>query len=150
MNSVLRSVLFAGAAALLLAPAAYAAGKLDAVKAMAEIDAGLDKAYPHLDALYKDIHAHPELGFQEVETAAKLAKEMRALGFEVTEHVGKGGRYGSVGDFGWGGAYYTSYWADPEEKLVALFMAQLRPWGDIDLHPKFRALVYQAIEGPSR
>jgi CubicO group peptidase (beta-lactamase class C family) len=72
------------------------------------------------------------------------------LGFEITEHVGKGGRYGSVGDFGWGGAYYTSYWADPEEKLVALFMAQLRPWGDIDLHPKFRALVYQAIEGPAR
>jgi CubicO group peptidase (beta-lactamase class C family) len=72
------------------------------------------------------------------------------LGFEVTEHVGKSGRHGSVGDFGWGGAYYTSYWADPEEKLVALFMAQLRPWGDIDLHPKFRALVYQAIEGPAR
>jgi CubicO group peptidase (beta-lactamase class C family) len=72
------------------------------------------------------------------------------LGFEVTEHVGKSGRYGSVGDFGWGGAYYTSYWADPEEKVVALFMAQLRPWGDIDLHPKFRALVYQAIEGPAR
>jgi hippurate hydrolase len=91
MNSVLRSVLFAGAAALLLAPAAHAAGKLDTVKAKAEIDAGLDKAYPHLDALYKDIHAHPELGFQEVETAAKLAKEMRALGFEVAEHVGKTG-----------------------------------------------------------
>ncbi len=72
------------------------------------------------------------------------------LGFEITEHVGRSGRYGSVGDFGWGGAYYTSYWADPEEKLVALFMAQLRPWGDIDLHPKFRALVYQAIEGPAR
>jgi CubicO group peptidase (beta-lactamase class C family) len=72
------------------------------------------------------------------------------LGFEITEHVGRSGRYGSVGEFGWGGAYYTSYWADPEEKLVALFMAQLRPWGDIDLHPKFRALVYQAIEGPAR
>jgi CubicO group peptidase (beta-lactamase class C family) len=71
------------------------------------------------------------------------------LGFEITEHVGRSGRYGSVGDFGWGGAYYTSYWADPEEKLVALFMAQLRPWGDIDLHPKFRALVYQSIEGPA-
>jgi CubicO group peptidase (beta-lactamase class C family) len=72
------------------------------------------------------------------------------LGFEITEHVGRSGRHGSVGDFGWGGAYYTSYWADPQEKLVALFMAQLRPWGDIDLHHKFRALVYQAIEGPAR
>jgi hippurate hydrolase len=91
MNSVLQSVLFASAAALLLAPAAHAAAKPDVAKQKAEIDAGLDKAYPHLDALYKDIHQHPELGFQEVETSAKLAKEMRALGFEVTEHVGKTG-----------------------------------------------------------
>ena len=41
--------------------------------------------------LYKDIHAHPEIAFQEVKTAAKLAAEMRALGFEVTEEVGKTG-----------------------------------------------------------
>ncbi len=52
------------------------------------VDAGLDRGYAHLDAVYKDIHQHPELGMQEVQTAAKLAKEMRALGFEVTEHVG--------------------------------------------------------------
>jgi len=57
----------------------------------AAIDAGLDRGYAHLDALYKDIHQHPELGFQETATAAKLAKEMRALGFEVTEGVGKTG-----------------------------------------------------------
>src|SRR5258708_23735152 len=52
------------------------------------VDAGLDRGYAHLDAVYKDIHQHPELGMQEVQTAAKLAKEMRALGFAVTEHVG--------------------------------------------------------------
>jgi amidohydrolase len=52
------------------------------------IEALLDAAYPRLDALYKDIHAHPELGFAETRTAALLAKEMRALGFDVTEHVG--------------------------------------------------------------
>ncbi|MGR4871909.1 amidohydrolase [Variovorax sp. LARHSF232] len=44
--------------------------------------------YPSLEALYKDLHAHPELAFQEVRTAAKLAEEMRKLGFEVTEKVG--------------------------------------------------------------
>ena len=87
MSSVLRSVLLAGAVALLATQAQ--AG--DVAKQKAQIDAGLDKAYPHLDALYKDIHQHPELGFQETETAAKLAKEMRALGYEVTEHVGKTG-----------------------------------------------------------
>lgn len=44
--------------------------------------------YGALEALYKDLHAHPELAFQEVRTAAKMAEEMRKLGFEVTEKVG--------------------------------------------------------------
>ncbi len=39
----------------------------------------------------RTIHAHPELGVQEVRTAAGLAEQMRALGFEVTEHVGRTG-----------------------------------------------------------
>src|SRR5471030_138390 len=47
--------------------------------------------YPKLDAIYKDLHAHPEIAFQEERTAAKLAAEMRAIGFEVTEKVGKTG-----------------------------------------------------------
>jgi amidohydrolase len=51
----------------------------------------LDKEYPHLDALYKDIHAHPEVAMQEVRTAAVLTREMRQLGFTVTEHVGSTG-----------------------------------------------------------
>jgi len=70
------------------------------------------------------------------------------LGFEVTEDVGRSGRYGSLGAFGWGGAYYTNYWADPQEKLVAVVFTQLLPAGSIDLHPRFRALVYQSIVGP--
>jgi hippurate hydrolase len=61
------------------------------VAAKARIDASLDKNYPELDALYKDIHSHPEVGFQEERTAAILAAKMRKLGFEVTEHVGKTG-----------------------------------------------------------
>jgi len=46
---------------------------------------------PQLMELYRDLHANPELSFQEFETAAKLAKRMRSLGFEVTEKVGKTG-----------------------------------------------------------
>ena len=93
MNQIFRSVLLAGAAALLanFAQAAAPTKPADVVKQKAQIDAGLDKAWPHLEALYKDIHQHPELAFQETATAAKLAKEMRDLGFEVTEHVGKTG-----------------------------------------------------------
>ena len=70
------------------------------------------------------------------------------LGFDVLEDLGENGRYGTRGSFGWGGAYHTSYWVDPEEKLVALLMVQLLPAGNSDLQRKFRTLVYQSIVGP--
>jgi hippurate hydrolase len=44
--------------------------------------------YPAVDALYRDLHQHPELAFNERETAAKLAAKAKALGFEVTTGVG--------------------------------------------------------------
>jgi len=46
---------------------------------------------PMLMELYRDLHAHPELSMQEIQTPKKLAPEMRKLGFSVTEHVGKTG-----------------------------------------------------------
>jgi len=67
------------------------ANAADVAGTRATIDRGLDAQYAHIEALYKDIHSHPELGFQETRTAAKLAQEMRALGYEVTEGVGKTG-----------------------------------------------------------
>jgi amidohydrolase len=70
---------------------ANAAGAADVAGTRATIDRSLDAQYSHIEALYKDIHSHPELGFQETRTAAKLAQEMRALGYEVTEGVGKTG-----------------------------------------------------------
>lgn len=73
------------------------------------------------------------------------------LGFEITEHVGRAGRFGSVGEFGWGGAYHTNYWVDPAEGLIAVFMTQLLPAGDSDLHARFRSLIYQAmVDSPAR
>jgi len=68
-----------------------ARAELDVAKLKTTIEASVENEYPKLDALYKDIHAHPEIAFQEVKTAAKLAAEMRAIGFEVTEQVGKTG-----------------------------------------------------------
>jgi amidohydrolase len=65
--------------------------ELDVGGLKAAIEASVEADYPRLDALYKDLHAHPELAFEEVKTAAKLAAEMRTLGFEVTEKVGKTG-----------------------------------------------------------
>jgi hippurate hydrolase len=78
-------------ASLALCSALPARAELDVPRLKTAIEAAIETDYPRLDAIYKDIHAHPELAFQEVKTAAKLAAEMRALGFEVTEKVGKTG-----------------------------------------------------------
>lgn len=56
-----------------------------------EVTTQVNSMYPKLEATYKDLHAHPEIAFQEVNTAARLAEEMRAMGFTVTEKVGKTG-----------------------------------------------------------
>ncbi|MDK2761011.1 MAG: amidohydrolase [Sphingopyxis sp.] len=48
----------------------------------------VQKQMPSLMAIYKDLHANPELSYMEVRSAAILAAEARKLGFEVTEKVG--------------------------------------------------------------
>ncbi len=53
-----------------------------------EIKQRLADEYESLDALYKHFHSHPELSLEEKETAARLAKELRDAGFDVTEKVG--------------------------------------------------------------
>ncbi len=53
--------------------------------------AEVDAIYPDIEALYIDLHRNPELAFQEVQTAAKLAARVKALGYEVTTGVGRTG-----------------------------------------------------------
>jgi hippurate hydrolase len=48
-----------------------------------------DAELPSLLGIYKDLHTHPELSGQEQRTAALVAKELRAAGCQVTEHLGK-------------------------------------------------------------
>jgi CubicO group peptidase (beta-lactamase class C family) len=67
------------------------------------------------------------------------------LGFYVVEDLGERGWPGSQGEFGWGGAYHTTYWVDPREELLVVHLTQLVPAGDVDDQAKVRALVYQAI-----
>src|SRR6266851_7854025 len=59
-----------------------------------EINQKVGDQLASLEALYKHIHTHPELSLQEEHTSARLARELRELGFEVTEKVGG---YGVVG-----------------------------------------------------
>ena len=67
------------------------------------------------------------------------------LGFTVVENVGDRGVPGSVGEFGWGGAYHSTYWVDPQEELVVAYFTQLIPANGLDDQRKLRALVYQAL-----
>jgi CubicO group peptidase (beta-lactamase class C family) len=68
------------------------------------------------------------------------------LGFSIRMDLGKAGEPGSEGEFGWGGAYHSQYWVDPQERLTVVYMTQLLPAGNIDDHGKLRALIYQAVE----
>jgi len=54
----------------------------------------VDSVSPDAQALYLDLHEHPELSSHETRTAAELANRLRALGYEVTEHVGGTGVVG--------------------------------------------------------
>jgi CubicO group peptidase (beta-lactamase class C family) len=67
------------------------------------------------------------------------------LGFSVVTDEGARGEPGSVGEYGWGGAYHSTYWVDPREQLVVVHLTQVLPAGDLDDFGKVRAIVYQAI-----
>src|SRR5437588_13020136 len=54
----------------------------------------IDGLLPDLDALYKDVHSHPELSMQEMRTAGLAADRLRAAGYELTTGVGKTGVVG--------------------------------------------------------
>jgi amidohydrolase len=86
VGDLMRSFILA--ALLLSAKPAFA---LDPPADRTRIEASVEKAYPRLEAIFKDIHQHPETAFQETRTAALLAREMRKLGFDVTEKVGRTG-----------------------------------------------------------
>jgi amidohydrolase len=59
-----------------------------------QVLAGLDRLLPDIEALYKDVHAHPELSMQEVRTSGLAADRLRTGGYEVTTGVGKTGVVG--------------------------------------------------------
>jgi amidohydrolase len=48
----------------------------------------VNAVFPDAQALYLDLHQHPELSSHETRTAAELAGKLRELGYEVTEHIG--------------------------------------------------------------
>lgn len=51
----------------------------------------IDADYPYLEALFRHLHANPELSMQETETAKRLVAELEPLGYTVTRGVGNTG-----------------------------------------------------------
>jgi len=67
------------------------------------------------------------------------------LGFSVTMDPAKTLIPGSPGEYSWGGAATTSFWIDPAEELIAVFMTQVLPSSAYPLRRELRTMVYAAI-----
>jgi hippurate hydrolase len=61
---------------------------------VSEFSSAFEHVLPMVEAIYKDIHQHPELSMQEVRTAGIAAQKLRDAGFTVTERIGKTGVVG--------------------------------------------------------
>jgi CubicO group peptidase (beta-lactamase class C family) len=68
-----------------------------------------------------------------------------SLGTRVLMDVSKSGLYGSVGEFGWDGAFSTYFWVDPQEALYGLLMLQHSPNAFYPIHQQFKQFTYQAL-----
>ena len=67
------------------------------------------------------------------------------LGFGIVTEKGSAQSPVPTGTFDWGGMFSSSYWIDPEEKIVAQLFLQLYPNSHGDIHEKFKVMVYQAV-----
>ena len=67
------------------------------------------------------------------------------LGFSIMKNPAALGLPASAGEYGWGGAYHSTYWVDPAEEMVVVYLTQLIPARGVDDHGKLRSLIHQAI-----
>jgi CubicO group peptidase (beta-lactamase class C family) len=67
------------------------------------------------------------------------------LGFSITMEPAKTLIPGSAGEYAWGGAATTSFWIDPVEELIAIFMTQVLPSSAYPVRRELRTMVYSAI-----
>jgi CubicO group peptidase (beta-lactamase class C family) len=67
------------------------------------------------------------------------------IGFSVTMNPALTLIAGSAGEYSWGGAATTSFWIDPAEELIAIFMTQVLPSNAYPIRRELRTMVYAAI-----
>lgn len=110
-----KMVLGLWAVMLIASPAALAAGSKVSADLSKKIDAVIAGDTGRLTEMFKDIHQNPELGFMEVRTAGIVAKELKALGFQVTTGIGKTGVVGVLKN---GAGPVVMYRADMDANAV--------------------------------
>lgn len=125
---------FSGGAGLLSTTRDYArflqmllnGGELNGVRLLSPTSVSLmtQNHIPHLDR-------GPGMGF--------------GLGFSIRLDVGAAGQHGSMGEFGWGGAYHSTYWVDPVENLVVVYLTQVIPAAGLDDQARLRAMIYASV-----
>jgi len=67
------------------------------------------------------------------------------LGFWIGPDRGISGLAVSEGSYGWGGMAQTTFWVDPQEQLIGIFLIQILPEAPIPYRELFKPVVYQAI-----
>lgn len=111
-------------------------GELDGVRLLS----------PKTVAMYSINHTPVEaLPYGFVEHDLYHAGYGYSLGTRVLMDVSKTGLYGSIGEFGWDGAFATYFWIDPKEALYGLMMLQHSPNAYYPIHQQFKQLTYQAM-----
>jgi hippurate hydrolase len=87
-------VVFLAACGVALTACGVASAQSSLKDRTAQVESRIAAELPSLEKLYKQLHSHPELSYQEEQTAAHLAKELKDLGFDVTTGVGGHGIVG--------------------------------------------------------
>ena len=86
----------------------------------------------------------------ELMTSDQLGKipadEGFGLGFGVAGVKRPLQELGSIGEYNWGGFFYTLFSIDPKEQMIVIFMAQLHPTGGVGIAQEVQTLAYQAID----
>ena len=107
---------------------------------------------PHTVALMTSDALPPGVGYSErtLTTSGDVAPTPAmgqgfGLGFAVRTAPGRNPEPGSVGNFYWTGAWGTTFWVDPAEKLIAIQMIQVPLSEGGRYRRAFRNLVYQAM-----
>ncbi len=67
------------------------------------------------------------------------------LGYSVTTDLGRSAMPSAEGTYGWGGAYCTVFWVDPEDEVIGILMTQVRPYTHLNIRKDFQTLTYQAL-----